>query len=60
MMPSLTKDLKAKIMADVDKWLEGTDAFLNPPLGFTGKAAPKPAEKSPVAPSRQGQSKKTT
>lgn len=44
--PQLKKDLRVKISADIDKWLEGAD-LLMPPTNFGGK---------PVsAPNRQGE-----
>lgn len=53
MFPRLSKDLKAKIIADIAKWQEGADVVLNPPTGF-------PGAKSPSAQSRQGQVTKDT
>lgn len=43
----LADDIKTKIRADIDNWMEGADLVLNPPSGFSGR--------SPAAPSRQGQ-----
>ncbi|WP_210334664.1 hypothetical protein [Ensifer sp. ENS10] len=51
--PQLKKELRTKIMADVDKWLEGTDQLLLPTSGSFGA---KPA----AAPNRQGEVTKKT
>lgn len=60
MFPSLVKDLKDKIAADINGWLEGTDLVLNPPTGFGGAGVSQGAKKSAVAQSRQGQVTKDT
>ena len=46
--PQLKKELRTKLMADIDKWLEGTDQLLLPTSGSFGA---KPA----AAPNRQGE-----
>jgi hypothetical protein len=49
--PQLKAELRKKLEADIDKWLEGTDILL-PPTGFGAK--------SPAAPNRQGEVTKNT
>jgi len=53
LFPQLAIDLRKKLEASIDDWLEGTDVLLQPPTAFGG-------QKAAAAPSKQGSVTKNT